>query len=255
MVNDIIIKDIDIKNKRTCTICPLGDIHFGSPDFDEDFFKYVMKWIYDNKDVYVIGMGDYLDLATRKSPTDVFQQKFDANEQIDILLEFFEPLAKENRLVGMLLGNHEYRLGRFAGFDIIKLICKILKVPYMGVGEFIQFNIAKNGNKEKYIFYASHGSSGAYTKGGKINSMYRAATPFGAEVYLFGHTHDLSTNKESRFIIENGKRKLIEMHIINTGHFTDYWGGYAQMKGYSVGNKGSPKIKLHGANHRVSVHI
>ena len=78
---------------------------------------------------------------------------------------------------------------------------------------------------------------------------------FQADVYLFGHTHDLSTNKESYYTVENGRRIQREFHVVNTGHFTEYWGSYAQQKGYSVGNKGSPKIKLHGAKHRVSVHI
>lgn len=254
-MSEIITKEINIGNKHFGRIIPIGDIHIDAPTWDEEFFDSIMKWIYENKDVHVIGMGDYLDLATLKSPTNVHEQKGNTNHQIKILLKYFKPLAKEKRLVGMLLGNHEYRLNRYAGLDIIELVCDILQVPYMGLGEFIQFNIKKNSYREKYIFYASHGSSGAYTKGGKINSMYRAAIPFGAEVYLFGHTHDLSTNKENRYIIENGKRKMIEMHIVNTGHFLKYWGSYAQMKGYSVGNPGAPKIKLHATKHRVSVHI
>ena len=254
-MSEIIIKDIDIGNKRFCTICPIGDIHIGAPNFNMEFFEYIMKWIYDNKDIYVIGMGDYVDLATLNSPTDVFGQKIKGNTQAKTLRKYFKPLADEHRLVGLLLGNHEYRLSKFAGYDIVEDTCDILEVPYMGVGEFIQFNIKKNGNNQVYIFYAAHGSSGAMTKGGKINAMYRAKQPFKADVYLFGHTHDLSQNKEKYYEVFDGHRIQKEYHVVNTGHFTQYWASYAQMKGYSVGNEGSPKIKLHGATHRVSVHI
>ena len=41
MSNDIIVKEIDIGNKRFGRVAPIGDVHIGGPDFDKTFFEYV----------------------------------------------------------------------------------------------------------------------------------------------------------------------------------------------------------------------
>jgi len=254
-LNEIIIKDIDLDNRRFVRLCPIGDCHIGSPDFNREFFEFIMSWIYKNPNVVVIGMGDYIDLATLTSPTTPFTQQTSGTQQAKELMKYFKPLADEGRLIGLLLGNHEYRLNKHAGVDIVDLACDMLDVPYLGVGEFVQLNTHRNGNTEKYIIYATHGSSAASTPGGKLNAQYRQSFSVGAELYLSGHTHHLSAHKENRYIVENGKRKLVTMYFVNTGHFTSWWGSYAQMRGYPIGNFGSPKIKLHGTKHRISVNI
>jgi predicted phosphodiesterase len=240
-------------------IVPLGDVHYGSFFHDEINFKRWLNWLYENKHAYVIGMGDLVEIGTQYS-YGVFEQRMFANQQVKDMIEFLKPIAKEKRLLGLLEGNHEYRIWKKTGFDIVDFMCDTLNCHYYRRGAFLDFNLKKNGNKNKrnYTIYCLHGSSGAYTKGGKLNALMRLKNVIEADCYIMGHVHTLMHDSEPIYtpVRRNGKLSLEfkTRHYVISGSFLKYWGSYAQAKGYSPSGVGrSPKIKLHFDINRLSV--
>ena len=84
-----------------------------------------------------------------------------------ILSESFNPLAEKNLIVGYLTGNHESRVNKELGIDISKIICKELKIPYLGYAGWSLFYV---GN-QSYSLYSTHGASSATLKHTKLKSI------------------------------------------------------------------------------------
>lgn len=238
-------------------IVPLGDIHLGSYFCDIENFERWINWIYDNKHVYVIGMGDLMEIGTQYS-YGIFEQNMLSNEQFKKMIEYLEPIAKEKRLLGLLEGNHEYRIWKKTGFNIVDIMCDRLKCHYYGRGAFLDIWINKERVKKNYTFYCLHGSSFAYTKGGKLNALMRLKNVIEADCYIMGHVHTLMHDSEPIYVPvrRNGKLKLEfkTRHYVISGSYLKYWGTYAQSKGLPPSGVGrSPKIKLHWDMNRLSV--
>lgn len=240
-------------------ILPLGDIHYGSYFHDIESFKLWLDWIYKHKEVYVIGMGDLIEVGTQYS-YGLFEQDILANQQFKDMIEFLKPIAAEKRLLGLLEGNHEHRIYRTTGFDITDIMCTALGCHYYRRGAFLEIVLRKDGIDKTYTFYILHGSSMAYTKGGKLNALMRLKNVIEADCYCMGHVHSLMHDSEPIYTSyrdkETGKLKLKfkTRHYVLTGSYLKYWGSYAQQKGYPPEGGGkSPKIKLHWGMDRLSV--
>ena len=204
-------------------------------------------------------MGDLMEIGTQYS-YGVFEQNMLANRQFKEMVEYLKPIAKEGRLLGLLEGNHEYRIYKKTGFDIVDIMCDMLGCHYYRRGAYLDVFL-KNGDpktKRNYTFYCLHGSSMAYTKGGKLNALMRLKNVIDADVYMMGHVHALLHDTSTRYIPVRKRGKLTlqfeTKHYILTGAYLKYWGSYAQAKGYPPSGHGrSPKIKLHSNIDRISV--
>jgi len=252
--NEKVIKyTIKTESNKDALLTCIGDIHAGHECHEnkeaKEFFNKIMDWTLENK-VWVFGMGDYIEAGTKESWGTFTQKKF-ASEQLRDMIEAFKPITKEGRLIGMLEGNHERRIRNLTGFDVTDTMCVMLNVPYFRAGKLVEITV-KNGKKEqKYPFYISHGGTSAITTAGKINAIKRMSTiaPF-AEIYCMAHTHTLLHSVDDGY---DNTGNLIPKHYILTGSFMVHWNSYAQEKGYAPNRMGSPKIKLHVNEHRVSV--
>jgi len=70
------------------TIVPFGDIHYGSPACDWNAFTSMLKWAAKEKDLYLLGMGDFFDsiLADDK--------RYDAGSKHIPFLRSYEEMKK-----------------------------------------------------------------------------------------------------------------------------------------------------------------
>jgi len=229
-------------NKDFVTFVPLGDIHYGSKDCDKKLLKETLEWLEERDDVYVLGMGDYIENATRDSVSDVFSQTASPQAQVYDIVNLLTPIAKQGKLIGLLRGNHEFRTYKQTGFEPTTLMAKLLNVPYLGDSQLIKMRV----NNNNYHFYATHGSSGATTPGGKINALFRMAKVADADIFLMGHMHELISWTRPQLYIDNRNKQVIEggKYFVCTGHFLKYIDSYAQRKQYEIGKKGVARIKL-----------
>lgn len=233
-------------------IIPFGDIHLGSPNNTCNVQKVVreLKYIEDTDDTYMIGMGDYVDnpqAMPQKSGPNIYKASMSNQQQYEMILNLFQPLADKKKIIGLLSGNHEDYTSRSSGRYVVRDLCRELNVTQLGPGSNINFY----ANKMKYVFYGFHGSGGSRMASTKLGSLLNATRDIWADVYLEGHLHQLVSTKTGH-LVEGVLKK--SYHVL-TGHFLDWDGGYAQLFGLSPSPTGVAKITLFTDRHDVHVSI
>ena len=138
---------------------------------------------------------------------------------------------------------------RRAGLDPVKHIANDLGVEY--VGYYVNKPIRVNVRNEKYTIYSNHGASSSSTPGGKLNAIMKPRDIADADLYLMGHMHDTMYYRQ-QIITATGPRRI--KHYLLCGHYVDY-GGYAQIKNYTIGWGGTPEITLSGSEHNIKVNF
>jgi len=235
------------------TLNLIGDSHIGSKYFDEDLFKEIIEWTYENNTPCIL-MGDMIETATRNSVgAGVYEQQEIVQEQLEHFYYLIRPLAEKKLILGIHPGNHELRIFKDSGLNITKMMSKELKIPYLGWGKLHYFKVGKEG----YTMYTTHGSSGARLAYTKIKGALNLSNLADAEIYAMGHVHQLSHHVQNFYSIDKRSRTVKESqkHFILTGSFLNHWGSYGHVKSYEPMRKGSPKVKLGGLEHSIRVSI
>ena len=189
----------------------------------------------------IVCMGDMIGANSRHSVGAGVYEQITPQKQIEDISEYLKPLADKKLIIGYLTGNHESRMKKELGIDISKIVCKELKIPYLGYAGWSLFYVGK----QSYSMYSTHGASSAILKHTKLKSILDVAKSFEADIVTAGHVHDIIIDS-AEYQRVNKKRKIIEIrksYVIVTGHYYNY-GGYAQEKGYPLTKMGSPKVKL-----------
>lgn len=190
----------------------------------------------------MIGMGDYLECAHKASGTGaVYEQVKSPQEQYESIMELFKPIKK--KIIGLHSGNHEWRAYRDTGIDLTKNLARELNTTDLGFACFTKLKLGK----QNYDIYSTHGASGSWTPEGKMRAIRKLSESFDADLYLYGHVHDISIQTEESRKIDDRSRtvKRRKKYYVNTGHFLNYEGSYAEMKNYKPGKKGVVKIKFY----------
>lgn len=235
--------------KNYAEIVFLGDVHYGSTQCNVKKFKEMIEYCLKNN-LYVFCMGDMIEASSRHSIGDGVYEQIKPQQQIEDIIEFLKPLANKKLILGYHSGNHENRMKKELGIDISKLICKELKIPYLGYAGWSLFYIGK----QSYSLYSFHGTSSAILKHTKLKSILDISKYFEADIVACGHLHDIIIDSVEYQKI-NKKRKIVDIRkafMVVTGHYFNY-GGYAKEKGYPPTKIGSPKIKLF--SNKFDIHI
>lgn len=104
-----------------------------------------------------------LESSTRGSVGDgVYAQIINPQQQVDKIISLLKPLADAGLILGYHGGNHEFRITKESGIDVSKMICGILKVPYLGEACWSLFRVGSNN----YKIYTLHGCSGSKVESG-----------------------------------------------------------------------------------------
>lgn len=229
--------------KDYLTLIPFGDMHYGSRDCDVEIFEAHLDMIKREKDCAVILMGDLINCGTFASiGARTYDDKYNPEEQYELMLEYLRPIKK--KIIGAHIGNHEERIRELSSFDIIKMLCRELKVPYLGYSALHKIRV----NNVNFHVHSTHGSTSATTITGKMNKSRKALENADADIYLCGHTHALDYNTQPYCRINNRARTIEEhlRHFVLTGNFVKWDGSYGEKKNYQMLTLGVPKIKLFG---------
>ena len=236
------------QGKNYAEVVFLGDIHLGSPQFDQPRFLAMLDYCEKN-DVYVLGMGDYLEMATRHSVgAGVYEQEFPGQTQYETMVDWLKPLAKKNLILGLLQGNHSERVYKETGVNIVKAMCRELDTPYLGDACWNLFRVGK----QSYSIYSLHGRSGARFEGTALLALERLAAPFHGDLVCCGHSHKIINSSILMQRVYNGLVVEHKKHLLITGSYVKY-GGYAQTWGLPPSKLGSPKVKFFADRHDISI--
>ena len=223
----------------------VGDSHFGSPQFDKPRFLAMLDYCLENE-LYVILMGDLLETATRYSVgAGVYEQEGPADDQYETMCDWLKPLAEKGLIIGAHLGNHEERIYKESGFNVMKAMCRELKVKYLGDACWTHLKVGG----ETYVIYSLHGRTGGRFLGTCLLALERIALSFFADLVAMAHTHQLGQGAVLMQKVVNGLVKEFKKYLLLTGGYLKYDGGYGQKGGMQLPKLGSPKVKFHSDCH------
>jgi len=235
------------------TLCLIGDLHLGSKQHDSKLHKKMVEYCLENE-IYVIGMGDDLETATKDSVgAGIFEQDDIVQGQLSEYIERMRPLADAGLLLGLHIGNHEMRVFKHSGTNLTKIMCDMLGVKYFGNGVLHYFKV---GSKA-YELYTTHGSSGSRLPHTKIKACIDLANMADVDIYCMGHVHALAHHTRQYYKVNRRAGTVIEAekHFILTGSYLDHFGSYAMEKGMEAMKKGSPLIELGGLEKTIKVSL
>lgn len=246
--------DINLPDELTeVKIIPLFDLHIGSPQSN---IGLLTKYL--NQDAYFILGGDLIDAGIKNSISNIYQQELTPQEQLDKLVEIFSKY--KDRIIGICSGNHEYRINREVGIDILQVFAQLIQREqyYDPDSLVIHVRLGKNRHAKKtnYTFYVVHGWSGARKAGGKMNAVQELRGIILADIYLVGHSHLKGIVCEDFLIPDHANRVItrIQQYFISVGSFYKY-GDYAERRGLTVAQLGAPVIILSGRNKEIKINF
>lgn len=235
-------------HKGYASIVFWGDVHLGHPQCDERRAKEMLEYCLKHN-IYIIGMGDMLECGTRFSIGDsVYQQMLNPQEQMEEMLEWLQPLADKGLILGLHEGNHEQRISKDGGLNIVKNMARELKVPYLGYTMWHYLRVGKQG----YVLYTTHGKSGAKFKHSKMKVVTDLAAFVEPDVVAMGHVHENLVTHFKRMYYDSKAKTVKERKIflILTGAYLAYDGSYAQDAGMPPAGLGSPKMVFYANEKR-----
>jgi hypothetical protein len=162
----------------------------------------VVAWIASEPRAYVVGMGDYLEAIK------VHDKRFDSKSvdpkylsdlenatdmALEDLLEILSPI--KGKVLGLLTGNHEEKVRLRDRDDPQRRLCRALDVPDLGYDCLIRWTFKRGSGSAdpgRVVFVsASHGTIAGRSVGSCVSRMEKVAGNVEADLYLFGHGHQL----------------------------------------------------------------
>lgn len=227
----------------------LGDVHYGSPQCDVPRFKRMLDHCLKHS-VYVVLMGDLVECATRHSVGGgVYEQESSVDMQHEQMVDWLRPLAEKHLILGTHRGNHGERVYKESGYDIDKALARELNVPYLRDACWSQFRVGS----QTYTVYSLHGRTGSRFDGTALLSLERISTSFFADLVAQGHVHKCINSIVVSQRIVDGLVKEHKKHLLITGAYLKYDGGYGQTLGLPISKLGSPKVKFYADRHDILV--
>lgn len=244
-------------------IYTLADLHIGDPNCNESEVLARVKQAQEDPYGLVILNGDLMNTALRNSVSDVYGEVLSPMQQISYLVNMLRPIA--GKIIGATAGNHENRVYRSDGIDVMRLVCRELgieeKYAPEGVLVFLRFGTKANPQHVKegrnprqwYTIYATHGSGGGRKEGAKAIRVADMNAIVDADVFIHSHVHLGMIMKERYYRIDSSNcvAKPVDKLFVCTGAALDY-GGYGQAQEYKPASTATPVIHLEAKHKRMS---
>ena len=232
-------------------LIPDGDLHLGAPTCNLQKFLNTVGYIKKSKSRTIL-MGDLMECASKSSVGSGWvEQTNTPQKQLDVLYDILKPI--KDQIIVLLDGNHEYRIWKTSGIKVSEVLAQRLGVPYGGYSCLIGLKV----NDQQYVIHAQHGSSNARIPENKIKDAVKTAEHTSADLYLYGHTHGLSSTVRSKkeLHFQGKKLKLVEKkaYFVLTGGFLEYPHSYAERGNMHPAKTGVAKIKFFGD--RWDIHV
>lgn len=243
-----------IKLDRPTIVNMLGDVHLKSKNCAKKEFAQAVSRIAKTDEKALI-MGDVVECiapddrrynASNEDPE--FETTDDAYAWV---MDCTQDLTDNKQIIGWLWSNHPAKMMEKISLNTEKLICKQLKIPFLG---YSAMNVIDLQGK-RYHIYTAHGTGGGEMPGGRFNRLFRMPLKLEADGYFFGHTHDLAFRYQVRITNDTRGKPKAKYYLMGfTGSFyrtyavdCDDYAERAQMAPLPIGHLQlilDPKLKL-----------
>ena len=229
--------------KNRIKLLAQGDQHSDDPGHIPEAANVFLKAVHDAPEGSgAFLLGDPFTFANTRSQkafraTMQNQATEDAEVSMDGFIEkmigpFTEKLRTiEERVFGIVEGNHGWKFRD--GTTIDSRMADLMKAPYSDGTLAVPISMGIKGNRTrlKFVAICHHGTSGAQTIGGDLNSVLKHAGYWGNIHVMFeGHTHKLGMLPDVRLIMS--ARDKVKHQLVWVGRC----GG--AVKGYGPGTAG-----------------
>lgn len=255
----MIKSDLDVITKRVKTtknvnVYAVGDLHAGAIQADLKGWERFNQMILDDPLAYVIFVGDLMNNATRSSVSNPYDDCMRPRDQKIYLKERLADLAKADKILAILSGNHENRSLKDADdspmYDVAaKLDLEDIYRDNLALIKLVVGNNpdAVKGNRSNcYVLLATHGDGAGMLTGSSVNRYERFAANWdGVDIFYFGHSHKPFVTKPNKFVIDRQKGLAKQRDtIVTTGASWMYYAGYPLRKLYNPTHKADPDQPL-----------
>ena len=174
--------------------------------------------------------------------------------------ELFDPLKEQGQLIAIGTGNHEETIHVKYDDDVIRNLCRDMKVPYAGYQAFIQLRFIRADKvTHSLIIHSWHGAGAAQTEGARLMRLMRLVNDVEADIYLMGHLHAMTAHTPDRLVLRNGRVKSIKLAATICGSWVKTYNqpdegvvqdpSYGEEKGYKPSRIGMPIIRIEPDNY------
>ena len=187
----------------------LYDFHVGAFGCDHELLEAQVRHVLNDDDGYCVLGGDLCECINKKDRRsdnanihpmfrDTTNNLLGAQERY--LKNLIKPLADEAKVLGNLLGNHEWNLALKDDLNITENLCKDLDLPYGGYSCVIALTFERNKSDSRtLLIHAHHGKLGGRSKAGKVTALERQSQNVeGCSIYIRGHGHTKVLIPDSR---------------------------------------------------------
>ena len=237
-------------------LIPIGDTHVGDPGFDDTLFMETVRQIKEDENALCVLTGDMINNALKDSVSNVYDAMRPSDE-IRYFVKLMEPI--KDKLIGVLNGNHCIRTDKHSDISPAEVIAAKLNTPYFGDEVFLKISFGQtvpHHNQVYYGIFAYHGAGGGRLAGSKVNVVQRMTQVVLADIYIAGHTHQISAVPQTIYVPDLRTNKVNEqkMMCVSTGSYLKR-DGYPAQKGLPPMALGSPTIIMSGKRKDVKVII
>lgn len=241
----------------------LSDLHIGDPNANLQEISSRIEQIQNDPNGLCILNGDILNTAIRTGVSDIYAEVLSPTGQIKQAIDMLMPIRK--KIIFADTGNHENRIYKTDGVDIMRLMCRELGVEnrYCPEGGLCFLKFGNNEHNKKsakskmtYMIYATHGTGGGRKEGAKAIRLADMASIVDADIYIHSHTHLPMIMKQAyhRTDIQNSTVTLVDKLFVNDSSSIDY-GGYGQAGEFKPSSHTSPVIYLSGTRKAFSAKL
>ena len=239
----------ELKNLELFSVC---DLHIGDKAVDLPLFKKTRDYILYNSNAFCLLNGDLFNMATKNSPSNVYNDTHSPGDQFSVIKELIKPLVDAGKVWAIGDGNHEYRSEKEVDLNVTKLLAESLGIgdKYCENEGVIKLTFGKgyNGKKICYLIYFTHGNGGGKKPGSSLNNLVDLSQSIDCDIYIVGHSHKRTAHKNSFRRIDTRNNCVTEHErlFVISSSFTSY-GGYAARGMMIPSAKGAVPILLSGS--------
>lgn len=204
-----------LQSNEQINIIPIGDLHIGSQQFNQEFYQHLLETIKKQKNRRIYLMGDLLESASKHVGNSSYNTNMSLDEQKEYLLKTLLPYKDD--IIGYCIGNHEARLIKDYDYNIVKDISRELECKWYNQN-IDSFRI----NEHTIDIFTRHGKGASGKRHLAMGKLERGTQHIQADIYLEGHNHRCM-NWNNLYIDKEG---LHRKYYGYTGSFLNY-NGYA----------------------------
>lgn len=174
----------------------IGDLHVDAECFNEELFEKVMDAVFKNK-IHFVFNGDLIDYFFAHDLSSINPSNVDVNKTVSKIISILKECKKKKLLLGVVEGNHDERIAKATGFDLLRHICEEdLKVPFSPT----QLLVKVNTSQKVWKFLVHHGWGNGRTVSAKVRRIEEMCHQWeDIDAIFLAHSHH-------PFVVPIGKR-------------------------------------------------